>query len=237
MQLIISTVTPLDFSRQIEYSCVISVSAAAIGRVLQKNATPITMAFLVDTPPSALPFFIVIFRYLLLQPSAALAQSQPHIGAPRSKGALIIPRRYPVEQPTKFVFLFSTRPPASRKIGICCHNIPGHNGGSDNPSLDCAGGLASSKIASQISWIFVINDPTRDNSSTDAEEALFQRLLRRLGEVKQSAVRWSRNSRFCGCGCSWKRRSQRRTTRRARSVKLEAVGRWWCSHPSTGSAK
>jgi hypothetical protein len=82
-----------------------------------------------------------------------------------------------------------------------------------------------------------MNDPTRDNSTTDAEEALFQRLLRRLGEVKQSAVRWSRNSRFCGCGCSWKRRSQRRTTRRARSVKLEAVRRWWCSHPSTGSAK
>ena len=54
-----------------------------------------------------------------------------------------------------------------------------------------------------------MNDPTRDNSTTDAEEALFQRLLRRLGEVKQSAVRWSRNSRFCGCGCSWKRRSQR----------------------------
>jgi hypothetical protein len=49
-------------------------------------------------------------------------------------------------------------------------------------------GLASSKIASQISWIFVMNDPTRDNSTTDAEEALFQRLLRRLGEVKQSAV-------------------------------------------------
>jgi hypothetical protein len=33
-----------------------------------------------------------------------------------------------------------------------------------------------------------MNDPTRDNSTTDAEEALFQRLLRRLGEVKQSAV-------------------------------------------------
>ena len=33
-----------------------------------------------------------------------------------------------------------------------------------------------------------MNDPTRDNSTTDAEEALFQRLLRRLGEVNQGAV-------------------------------------------------
>jgi hypothetical protein len=33
-----------------------------------------------------------------------------------------------------------------------------------------------------------MDDPTRDNSTTDAEEALFQRLLRRLGEVNQGAV-------------------------------------------------
>lgn len=32
-----------------------------------------------------------------------------------------------------------------------------------------------------------MNDPIRDKSDTDAEEALFERLLRRLGEVKQTA--------------------------------------------------
>ena len=34
----------------------------------------------------------------------------------------------------------------------------------------------------------IASDPTRDDPITNAEEALFQRLLRRLGEVKQSAV-------------------------------------------------
>src|ERR1700738_4622109 len=91
-------------------------------------------------------FLLSFLDTSFLQPSAALAQSQPHIGAPRSKGTLIIPRRYPVEQPTIFVLLFSTRPPASRKIGICCHNIPGHNGGSDNPPFDCALGLPRPKL-------------------------------------------------------------------------------------------
>jgi hypothetical protein len=38
---------------------------------------------------------------------------------------------------------FSTRPPASRNVEICCHNISYHNSGSDIPSLDCAGVLAS----------------------------------------------------------------------------------------------
>src|SRR5215472_8509318 len=48
MQLIISAVTPLDFSRQVKYSCVISLSAAAAtSGVLNKVAAPITITFLV----------------------------------------------------------------------------------------------------------------------------------------------------------------------------------------------
>src|SRR5262249_4185182 len=48
MQLIISAVTPLDFSRQVKYSCVISLSAAAAtSGVLKKNAAPLTITFLV----------------------------------------------------------------------------------------------------------------------------------------------------------------------------------------------
>jgi hypothetical protein len=39
---------PLDFSRQVKYSCVISLSAAAAtSGVLKKNAAPITITFLV----------------------------------------------------------------------------------------------------------------------------------------------------------------------------------------------
>src|SRR6516162_7054059 len=49
MQLIISIVTPLDFSRQVEYSCVISLSAAATNGVLKKNAKPIAITFLVHS--------------------------------------------------------------------------------------------------------------------------------------------------------------------------------------------
>jgi hypothetical protein len=48
--------------------------------------------------------------------------------------------------------------------------------------------LTSCRDGHRISRIFVMNDPTRDNSTTDAEEALFQRLLRRLGEANQGAV-------------------------------------------------
>src|SRR5262249_35399956 len=47
MQLIIPAVTPLDFSRQVKYSCVISLSAAATSGVLNKVAAPITITFLV----------------------------------------------------------------------------------------------------------------------------------------------------------------------------------------------
>src|SRR5262249_23540379 len=47
MQLIIPAVTPLDFSRQVTYSCVISLSAAATSGVLKKNVKPITITFLV----------------------------------------------------------------------------------------------------------------------------------------------------------------------------------------------
>src|SRR5262249_33294681 len=37
----------LDFSRQVTYSCVISLSAAATSGVLKKNVKPITITFLV----------------------------------------------------------------------------------------------------------------------------------------------------------------------------------------------
>jgi hypothetical protein len=47
MQLIISAVTPLDFSRQVTYSCVISLSAAATSGVLKKNVKLVTITFLV----------------------------------------------------------------------------------------------------------------------------------------------------------------------------------------------
>jgi hypothetical protein len=46
MQLIISAVTPLDLSRQVKYSCVISLSAAATSGTLKKNAKPITVTVL-----------------------------------------------------------------------------------------------------------------------------------------------------------------------------------------------
>jgi hypothetical protein len=46
MQLIISAVTPLDLSRQVKYSCVISLSAAAISGTLKKNAKPIAVTVL-----------------------------------------------------------------------------------------------------------------------------------------------------------------------------------------------
>src|SRR5262249_27487799 len=45
MQLVISTVTPLDLSIQVEYSCVISLSAAAHSSTLKK-ARPTITAFL-----------------------------------------------------------------------------------------------------------------------------------------------------------------------------------------------
>jgi hypothetical protein len=46
MQLIISAVTPFDFSRQVKYSCVISLSAAATSGTLKKNAKPIAVTVL-----------------------------------------------------------------------------------------------------------------------------------------------------------------------------------------------
>src|SRR6516225_9424643 len=63
MQLIISIVTPLDFSRQVEYSCVISLSAAATGGVLKKNAKPIAVTFVVHSrlfATSLLNFGIIV---------------------------------------------------------------------------------------------------------------------------------------------------------------------------------
>src|SRR6516225_1024041 len=63
MQLIISIVTPLDFSRQVEYSCVISLSAAATNGVLKKNAKPIAVTFLVHSrlfATSLLNFSIIV---------------------------------------------------------------------------------------------------------------------------------------------------------------------------------
>src|SRR5262245_244027 len=45
MQLVISTVTPLDLSIQVEYSCVISLSAAAHSSALKK-ARPTNTIFL-----------------------------------------------------------------------------------------------------------------------------------------------------------------------------------------------
>jgi hypothetical protein len=65
MQLIISIVTPLDFSRQVEYSCVISLSAAATNGVLKKNAKPI--AVLVHSrlfATSLLNFSIIVNSHL-----------------------------------------------------------------------------------------------------------------------------------------------------------------------------
>src|SRR5262252_2158702 len=67
MQLIISTVTPLDFSRQVEYSCVISLSAAATNCVLKKNAKPIAVTFLVHSrlfATSLLNFSIIVNSHL-----------------------------------------------------------------------------------------------------------------------------------------------------------------------------
>src|SRR6266849_11082923 len=63
MQLFTSTVTPLDFSRQVKYSCVISLSAAAPKGVLKKSAEPITTTFLVHSRPfatSLLNFGIIV---------------------------------------------------------------------------------------------------------------------------------------------------------------------------------
>src|SRR5262249_33623072 len=39
MQLIISTVTPFDFPRQVEYSCVISLSAASLPRTITRRTS------------------------------------------------------------------------------------------------------------------------------------------------------------------------------------------------------
>src|SRR5215468_10306393 len=67
MQLIISIVTPLDFSRQVEYSCVISLSAAATNGVLKKNAKPIAVTFLVHSrlfATSLLNFSIIVNSHL-----------------------------------------------------------------------------------------------------------------------------------------------------------------------------
>src|SRR6516225_3677025 len=69
MQLIISIVTPLDFSRQVEYSCVISLSAAATNGVLKKkkNAKPIAVIFLVHSrlfATSLLSFSIIVNSHL-----------------------------------------------------------------------------------------------------------------------------------------------------------------------------
>jgi hypothetical protein len=54
---------PLDFSRQVEYSCVISLSAAATNGVLKKNAKPIAVTFLVHSrlfATSLLNFSIIV---------------------------------------------------------------------------------------------------------------------------------------------------------------------------------
>src|ERR1700746_1312432 len=67
MQLIISIVTPLDFSRQVEYSCVISLSAAATNEVLKMNAKPIAVTFLVHSrlfATSLLNFSIIVNSHL-----------------------------------------------------------------------------------------------------------------------------------------------------------------------------
>src|SRR5262249_53734182 len=67
MQLIVSIVTPLDFSRQVEYSCVISLSAAATNGVLKKNAKPIAVTFLVHSrlfATSLLNFSIIVNSHL-----------------------------------------------------------------------------------------------------------------------------------------------------------------------------
>ena len=67
MQLIISIVTPLDFSRQVEYSCVISLSAATTNGVLKKNAKPIAVTFLVHSrlfATSLLNFSIIVNSHL-----------------------------------------------------------------------------------------------------------------------------------------------------------------------------
>src|SRR5262249_5471753 len=67
MQLITSIVTPLDFSRQVEYSCVISLSAAATNGVLKKNAKPIAVTFLVHSrlfATSLLNFSIIVNSHL-----------------------------------------------------------------------------------------------------------------------------------------------------------------------------
>src|SRR5262249_25988953 len=67
MQLFISIVTPLDFSRQVEYSCVISLSAAATNCVLKKNAKPIAVTFLVHSrlfATSLLNFSIIVNSHL-----------------------------------------------------------------------------------------------------------------------------------------------------------------------------
>src|ERR1700737_3057902 len=48
MQLIISSVTPLDWARQVEYSCVISLSAAATSGLPKKSTKLITVTFLVQ---------------------------------------------------------------------------------------------------------------------------------------------------------------------------------------------
>jgi hypothetical protein len=51
MQLIISSVTPLDWAMQVEYSCVISLSAAATGGLLKKSPKPITTTALICSRP------------------------------------------------------------------------------------------------------------------------------------------------------------------------------------------
>jgi hypothetical protein len=51
MQLIISAVTPFDWAMQVEYSCVISLSAAATGGLLKKSAKPITTTALMHNRP------------------------------------------------------------------------------------------------------------------------------------------------------------------------------------------
>src|SRR5262245_52047390 len=99
MQLIIPAVTPLDFSRQVEYSCVISLSAAATSGVLKKNAKPIAATFLVHRRPFATSLLnsgiivnletsfptsaSVIGAFaieIVVQSPSPASQSQPHIG-------------------------------------------------------------------------------------------------------------------------------------------------------------
>src|SRR5205814_1464149 len=71
MQLIISTVTPLDFSRQVNYSCVRSLSDAADKEVLVKNAKAIIPTFLLHARLFAASLLNVGITVILDNPALA----------------------------------------------------------------------------------------------------------------------------------------------------------------------